>query len=270
MSKFEKEQVFDFPSVLICGYGIVGKHLREEMPFAQTCDPDPDMGADFLTIPPVKYDMIFIAVPTPNRNGRCDTSFVEKVLRESNASLYVLKSTVPPSTTKSLSERFGRRIVFSPEYKGSTPFADAGDFLILGGAPEDCHKVSQMYGKIKPSSFRIHVCTSTEAEIIKYMENGFLAMKVIFCNQFKDIADLYGADYDRIREGFIMDERVGSSHTRVYDDARGYGSKCLSKDIPAFVNELKDKGFTDFILETVDRINNGYIKEKTYGRQEIP
>ena len=33
MSKFEKEQVFQMPSVLIAGYGIVGKHIKKEFPF---------------------------------------------------------------------------------------------------------------------------------------------------------------------------------------------------------------------------------------------
>ena len=36
MSKFEKEQQFEYPETLIAGYGIVGKHLKEEFPFAVT------------------------------------------------------------------------------------------------------------------------------------------------------------------------------------------------------------------------------------------
>ena len=30
MSKFEKEQVFSMPSILISGFGIVGKHIKKE------------------------------------------------------------------------------------------------------------------------------------------------------------------------------------------------------------------------------------------------
>jgi UDPglucose 6-dehydrogenase len=90
------------------------------------------------------------------------------------------------------------------------------------------------------------------------MENSFLAMKVIFCNQFKDIADLYGVNYDAIRDGFVLDERVGESHTRVFDDYRGYDSKYLNKDIPAIVSAIKEKNYSPFIMETVDEINKLY------------
>ena len=95
------------------------------------------------------------------------------------------------------------------------------------------------------------------------MANCFLATKVIFCNQFKDIADLYEVDYSKIRDGLILDKRIGESHTFVFDDYRGYDSKCLNKDIPAFITAIKEKGFKNkFLLETVDEINNLY-KDKT-------
>ena len=97
---------------------------------------------------------------------------------------------------------------------------------------------------------------------IKYMENSFLALKVIFCNQFKDIADLYGVSYSAIRDGFVLDKRVGKSHTFVYDDYRGYDSKCLNKDVPAFISAIKQQGFKDeFIMESVEKINNKYHKK---------
>ena len=53
MSKYEIEQVFEYPKILICGYGIVGKHLQEEFPFAETYDVDMDIQADYI-IPPNK------------------------------------------------------------------------------------------------------------------------------------------------------------------------------------------------------------------------
>ena len=52
MSKFEREQIFEYPETVIAGYGIVGKHLKEEFPFAVTYDPDKDQGADYI-YPPI-------------------------------------------------------------------------------------------------------------------------------------------------------------------------------------------------------------------------
>ena len=91
MSKFEKEQVFSMPSILISGFGIVGRHIKKEFPFASTYDKDVDMGADFVNIPQNEFDFCFICVPTPNitDNNKCDISYVEEVLNEIKADIYI-------------------------------------------------------------------------------------------------------------------------------------------------------------------------------------
>ena len=265
MSKFEKEQVFSMPSILISGFGIVGRHIKKEFPFASTYDKDVDMGADFVNIPQSKFDFCFICVPTPNikDNNKCDIRYVEEVLNEIKADIYIIKSTIPPKTTEMLNKKYNKKIIFSPEFYSATNYGSNDDFVILGGEDKCVHKVRQLYELNKSSGFKIYQCKSIEAEIIKYMANCFLATKVIFCNQFKDIADLYDVDYSKIRDGLVLDKRIGESHTFVFDDYRGYDSKCLNKDIPAFITAIKERGFKNkFLLETVDEINNLY-KDKT-------
>ncbi len=263
MSKFEKEQVYKYPKVLICGYGIVGKHLKIEFPFAETYDPDKDMGADFTEPPAKEYEITFVSVPTPNAgDGHCDTRFVKEALEAVKSDIYVLKSTVPPETTATLAKEMGKHIIFSPEFYGNTPQSNASKgFVILGGERDDRHKVRQLYEYVHTGDFVFNEITSTEAEIVKYMENCFLGLKVIFFNQFKDIADLYKADYDRIRDALILDTRIGTSHTFVFDNYRGYDSKCLNKDIPAIISAVKDKGYTTpQLMERVEEINRSYRK----------
>lgn len=258
MSKFEKEQIYKYPKTLICGYGIVGKHLKEEFQFAETYDIDIDMKADYSVLPKDKYEFCFVCVPTPLKDNKCDISFVEKAITEIDSEIYIIKSTIPPQTTDNISNKYHKRIIFSPEYQGNTQFSNVNDFVILGGNEIDYHKVRQLYELVKGSDFKIYHCSNVEAEIIKYMENCFLGLKVIFCNQFKDIADLYNVSYDNIRDGFILDKRVGNSHTFVFDDYRGFDSKCLNKDIPSFISEVKEKGYDDFIMEQVLKINQKY------------
>jgi UDP-glucose 6-dehydrogenase len=72
------------------------------------------------------------------------------------------------------------------------------------------------------------------AELAKYMENCFLAAKVAFVNQFYDLAERAGVDYDRLRELFTRDPRVGPSHTQVTAE-RGFGGKCLPKDMRSLI-----------------------------------
>ncbi len=275
MSKFEREQVFHMPKVLIAGYGIVGKSIHKDFPFAELYDTDMDVfkaNRDKLIYnfnPSVvgrKYDICFICVPTPNdENNKCDIYYVADVINDVDADVYVIKSTVPPTTTDKFIKDYNKNIIFSPEFCSNTNFGSENNFVILGGDDYSCHKVRQLYELNKKSDFTIYQCSSVEAEIIKYMENCFLATKVIFCNQFKDIADLYGVDYSKIRDGLVLDERIGKSHTFVFDNYRGYDSKCLNKDIPSFINTLKEKGFNNkFLLETVDEINQTYRNKDEY------
>ena len=215
--------------------------LKKEFPFASTYDKDVDMGADFVYTPQNEFDFCFICVLTSNitDNNKCDISYVEEVLNEIKADIYIIKSTIPPKTTEMLNKKYNKNIIFSPEFYSVTNYGSNNDFVILGGEDDKCvHKVRQLYEINKSSDFKIYQCKSIEAEIIKYMANCFLATKVIFCNQFKDIADLYEVDYSKIRDGLILDKRIGESHTFVFDDYRGYDSKCLNKDIPAFITAI--------------------------------
>jgi len=64
-------------------------------------------------------DVAIICVPTLMlEDGSCDTSIVEEVLKETNAKYYLIKSTIPPGTTRKLLHRYNKEIVFSPEYIG--------------------------------------------------------------------------------------------------------------------------------------------------------
>ena len=65
------------------------------------------------------------------------------------------------------------------------------------------------------------------------MENCWLATKVSFCNQFYEIANKNGIDYEELRELFILDPRVNPSHTFAYRDHPYWNSHCLNKDVPA-------------------------------------
>lgn len=46
-----------------------------------------------------------------------------------------------------------------------------------------------------------------------------------------------GVSYTELRETWLLDPRMGRSHTFVYPDDRGYGGSCLPKDISAIVKQ---------------------------------
>ena len=86
------------------------------------------------------------------------------------------------------------------------------------------------------------------------MENTFLATKVAFVNQFYDLAEAWGVNFNELRELWLADERIGRSHTIVTEE-RGYRGRCLPKDIAAIIHAAKSLGGAP-LLEAVDRYND--------------
>ena len=54
------------------------------------------------------------------------------------------------------------------------------------------------------------------------MENTWGATKVIFANEWFDICKRFGASYNTVREGWVLDSRVERMHTTVFEDKRGF------------------------------------------------
>ena len=230
-------------SVLIVGYGVVGHHLANEI---AALHPDiyDKFKPEFNTKRDIIYDFAFICVDTPfNANGDCDLTAVKDAIKETQANIIIIKSTVLPGTTKQLCEEFKRPIIFSPEYYGGTQHCNNFEFnfTILGGEKRYCKKVQQLLQNVYDARHSFRIVDSTTAETVKYMENSYLAMKVAFCTQFYEIAQQLGIDYEDLRELFILDPRVNESHTFVYDDHPYYQSHCLDKDVPAIANKMDAK-----------------------------
>lgn len=231
-------------SILIVGYGNIGKHIFEEFERLNPDICDPNIKPYRCTLEKNKrYDFAFVCVPTNGlEDGSCDTSIVENAVKETNAEVIIIKSTIPPGTTERLIKETGKTIVFSPENYGTTQHCPNNpNFVILGGEKEVCDKVANLYAQVKNGYFRFYFTDTKTAELAKYMLNCFLALKVTFCCEFADVAKQFGISYPELRELFIADERVGASHTFVYPEKPYYDSHCFNKDIPAFISFAGEK-----------------------------
>jgi UDPglucose 6-dehydrogenase len=89
------------------------------------------------------------------------------------------------------------------------------------------------------------------AELCKYMENCFLATKVAFVNQFYDIAQAFDVDFSELRELWLVDPRVGSSHSSITTE-RGFRGRCLPKDVSALVAAMKATGGAPLLEAVLD------------------
>ena len=202
-------------------------------------------------------DFIFLSVPTPsNSDGSINLSYVEDALQEiseitsdieqgafSLDNIILIRSTIPPGTTRKLQQTYQNlNLVFNPEFLTESnhklDFVNQ-DRFILGGDLDDTEKVADLFEYRFPRVPLLQTDYET-AELTKYMNNCFLATKVSFLNEMKQISEKCGADWDVAIKGFLMDSRIGQSHYQVPgpDGKLGFGGHCLPKDI----NALKSFG----------------------------
>jgi UDPglucose 6-dehydrogenase len=212
-----------------------------------------------------RCDVVFVCVPTPaNADGSCDTSIVESVVAWIEGPVVVLRSTVSVGTTRRLADKFKKKVVFQPEYGPAEtpdhPFNDLRKvrWLILGGELAACKVAARAWMDAYSSDITITYTTPEAAELCKYMENAFLAMKVAFCNEFFELAERLGVDYDELRELWLLDPRIGRSHTFVYPDKRGFGGRCLPKDLRAIVSTAQQQGYDPKLLSEILESNERF------------
>lgn len=249
-------------NVLIVGYGDTGKAVFGEYARLNPAVVDKHQRFSMSHRQDAKYDLAFICVDTPATDTMiCDITEVINALKEYNAKVFVLKSTVLPGTSEYLSAFLKKRIVFSPEFSSTTPHGlDDTDFTILGGNEDDTCYVQQILQHAKSGCHRFIHATFKEAELAKYMINSFLAMKVSFCDQFWLLSRQLGINYERLRELFILDSRVGCSHTFVDNEHPYWDSYCLNKDVSAIASTMNK---TDgALLHNILRFNE-YMKDIT-------
>lgn len=136
--------------ILIVGYGVVGSNLARELDVLKPAIYDKYKQIDTRE-EGYRYRVAFICVDTPySPENPCDVSEVIHAIRENDADVYVLKSTILPGTTDTLSRGMDKKIIFSPEYYGGTQHCNNFDFdfTILGGEKETCLKVIQILQRV--------------------------------------------------------------------------------------------------------------------------
>ncbi|WP_146200650.1 UDP-glucose dehydrogenase family protein, partial [Paenibacillus agaridevorans] len=171
-----------------------------------------------------EHELIMIAVGTPSAaDGSADLVYVRSVLLALSTVLHthkviIMKSTVPPGTGVWAEEFLlglgvpGTLfdIVSNPEFlREGTAIHDTlnPDRIVIGSRSVDAaEKVRAIYNGIEAET----VWTGqTEAELIKYGSNAFLATKLSFVNELARVCDVFGADIMQVAEGIGKDTRIG-------------------------------------------------------------
>ena len=206
-------------------------------------------------------DVIFITVPTPTISGKIDLSFVikaaEEISKVNRKSILIVKSTVVPGTASMVSARTGMRVVSNPEFtrEGSAIYdTEHPDRIVIGGEP------SELVKEIWKFTNSPYVITSnSNAELIKYASNAFLATKISFINQIADLCEkIPGADVNVIAKGMGLDKRIGQEFLRA---GLGFGGSCFPKDTQALISFAETKNVDMSIVREVYRYNESRISK---------
>lgn len=245
----------------IIGMGPVGRSMRQLFEAdTEVVEYDKAIHAKYPEKELAECEFAIICVGTPMcDDGTCDISYVEEAISRVPVERILIKSTVAPGTTDRLVADTGKRICFSPEYIGETayfyPFWDRGaasiPFFIIGGEAKARQAIIDDVIPILGPEKTYFQCSAIEAEIIKYMENSYLAAKVTFVNEFFEICKAFDADWHTVREGWVLDPRVDKAHTLVFPKDRGFGGRCLPKDVNAIVEASAEAGYSAEFLKAI-------------------
>jgi GDP-mannose 6-dehydrogenase len=194
-------------------------------------------------------DLAFVCVGTPsNGNGSLNLTYLRRVAGEIGQAIQrrrspivvVIRSTVLPGTT---------RQVLLPELERAAglPVAVAvyPEFLREGTAIRDYHEPPKVVvgaddeavlDLVTPIAVRPGaplVQTDLElAEMVKYADNAWHALKVTFANEIGSLAKAQGLDGQRVMDIFCADTKLNLSPVYLRPGF-AFGGSCLPKDVRA-------------------------------------
>lgn len=221
-------------------------------------------------------DIVMLTVSTPSVEGRIVLDYIESAARDVGIGLaqanhfitVVVRSTVPPTTTEqriapilecASGKRAGRDfgVAMNPEFlrQVSSEQDFARPWLTVIGAA-DAHTAKLLDELYEPFGSLTVRCTPTEAEMIKYVNNIYNAVKISYFNEVHAICDRLGVN------GHLVGAAVARSAESMWNPLYGtrggvpYGGACLPKDTTAFMSFVREHGWDHLLLEATIEVNN--------------
>ena len=204
--------------------------------------------SDYASIEWQNIDIVFVCVQTPNNleTNSVDTNFLESAIKEinnvNNDDLVItIKSTIPPYEIEKVCEKVGMdssKLTFNPEFlREGTAVEDffKPDRIVLGGTDkEKINKLKELY-----SGFDCEIITtdSISSQLIKYLANTYLPLRLSFVNEATRLIDYSGGNLNDVLKGVGLDNRIGQHYFR---PSPSWGGSCFPKDLVE-VNNFYDR-----------------------------
>lgn len=223
-------------------------------------------------------DVAIVCVGTPSAaDGSHNMSYIAEVSRQIAAAVnrpgrdpltVVYRSTIRPGTIEELirpvfQNILGDRIsqielVYNPEFlRESVAIKDFFNppKIVIGTADgEPCEKMDRLNEGLDAPVFYTRY---REAEITKFVDNTFHAVKVSFANEIGRVCAALGVSATKVHEIFISDTKLNISpyYTR---PGGAFGGSCLPKDVKALQFIATDVGANAYLVESLIRSNDAH------------
>ncbi len=215
-----------------------------------------------------KAKIIFLCLPTPySEKTGYNTDTLQSVISFfKEPKVFVIKSTILPGTTEMLQKKYKQHyFLHNPEFlREASAWKDfiASHIQIVGYTAKS-KRFAKKILDLLPSAPHRKIFPAKTTESIKLVNNSFLSLRVAFANEIYDLMHKIGGDYDSVKDSVGLDPRIGASHFNVWSGGyRGFGGKCLPKDLKALVYFIRKNKSGGRLLETADEENLKLLKKQ--------
>jgi len=212
-------------------------------------------------------DVVFICVQTPNNSetNSVDTKFLESAISEisrlENDNITItVKSTIPPYEIDNVCNNVGydkNLLTFNPEFlrEGSAvhDFFNPDRVVIGGLESTKTNKLKELY---KEFETEIIITDPISSQLIKYLANTYLPLRLSFVNEATRLADYSGANLVDVLKGVGLDSRIGSHYFR---PSPSWGGSCFPKDLVEVNNFYNKEELNLPLISNIIDSNNEHL-----------
>ena len=212
-------------------------------------------------------EIVFICVQTPNNTetNSVDTKFLESAISEisklNNKEIVItIKSTIPPYEIENVCNNVGYDqdlLTFNPEFlrEGSAVYDFFNpDRIVIGSLnTERTNKLQKLY---EGYDSEIIITDPISSQLIKYLSNTYLPMRLSFVNEASRLSDYTGANLLDVLKGIGLDNRIGSHYFR---PSPSWGGSCFPKDLVEVNNFYKKDELTLPLISNIIESNNQHL-----------
>lgn len=224
-------------------------------------------------------DVSFIVVGTPSsKEGHLNLNYIYKVAEQIGAALsdkpankdglrhiIAIRSTVFPGTNEKVGEIIAQAsglvrgkdftIVSNPEFlrEGTSVKDYFNPPLTLVGT--DMPEAEAVFREIYKGIEAEFICTDIRvAEMMKYVNNTYHALKIVFGNEVGNICKELNIDSHKVMEIFCKDKQLNIS-PYYFKPGFAYGGSCLPKDMKALKTLAHDHYVEVPVIEAIGESN---------------